>query len=96
MNSCFPPIAALNIGDTGTATVAEKSKKKNSNAKKNAAVAGKEKMDVDDGNSDAGKIDVLQDLGLFYIKQIAHNLKVPTDLAFILHSAGFGFGDIIR
>lgn len=77
MNSCFPPIAALNIGDNGSA---EKAKKKssiwgsNSNLKK-LSLTKKDKMAAE-ANNGAGKIEVLQDLDLYYIKQIAHNLKV--------------------
>lgn len=77
MNSCFPPIAALNIGDSGSV---EKPKKKssiwgsNSNLKK-LSLTKKDKMTAEANNNGAGKIEVLQDLDLYYIKQIAHNLK---------------------
>lgn len=69
MNSCFPPIAALNIGDKGN----EKKKYWGSNSNLKKQSLKKEKMADANG---AGKIEVLQDLDLYYIKQIAHSLKV--------------------
>lgn len=83
MNSCFPPLATLNIGDGSDDN---KLKKKNSywgsntNLRKLSLTKNKDKMSSNavskTDNSCNGKIEVLQDLDLYYIKQIAHNLKV--------------------
>ncbi|KAK7571826.1 hypothetical protein V9T40_014298 [Parthenolecanium corni] len=82
MNSCFPPLATLNIGDNVND---DKAKRKNtlwnsnSNMRKLSLTKSKDKMSNNSGigdNSSNGKIEVLQDLDLYYIKQIAHNMKL--------------------
>ncbi len=85
MNSCFPPLATLNIGENANGGGCDRAKKKNayaatgSNLRKLSLTKGKGKM-ASNGtggeNLQNGKIEVLQDLDLYYIKQIAHNLKV--------------------
>lgn len=85
MNSCFPPLATLNIGDSVND---DKAKKKNtlwssnSNMRRLSLTKSKDKnMSNNSSNADNasnGKIEVLQDLDLYYIKQIAHNMKVIT------------------
>nr|CAD7401164.1 unnamed protein product [Timema cristinae] len=69
MDSCFPPFAALSLRD-------------NSNRKSGAGRNGSRPISaqVPPGGSEVptekiGKIEILQDLELFYIRQIAHNLK---------------------
>lgn len=102
MNSCFPPLSALSLGDNNKSSGAAnggtaidgsanlKNKKKsywgsNSSLRKlSVASAVKERKSSSNCNGGAvnlnattnGKIEVLQDLDLYYIKQIAHNLKV--------------------
>lgn len=69
MDSCFPPLAALSLRDT---------------RKNNPAATGNTTTTTTNGamqnrqsaTPDIGKIEILQDLDLYYIRQIAHNLKV--------------------
>nr|CAD7589726.1 unnamed protein product [Timema genevievae] len=69
MDSCFPPFAALSLRD-------------NSNRKSGAGRNGSRPISaqVPPGGAEippekTGKIEILQDLDLYYIRQIAHNLK---------------------
>nr|CAD7459247.1 unnamed protein product [Timema tahoe] len=72
MDSCFPPFAALSLRD-------------NSNRKSGAGRNGSRPISaqVPPGGAEVppektGKIEILQDLDLYYIRQIAHNLKGST------------------
>ncbi|KAJ9596458.1 hypothetical protein L9F63_012497 [Diploptera punctata] len=59
MDSCFPPLAALSLREHRKSTC-------------NSTASAKETP----GEADSyGKIEILQDLDLYYIRQIAHNLK---------------------
>lgn len=93
MNSCFPPLATLNMGDSAND---DKAKKKNSLWSTNSSMRrlsltkSKDKnmsnTNASNGdNASNGKIEVLQDLDLYYIKQIAHNLKVIALFLITLH-----------
>ncbi|XP_043290150.1 rhotekin-like isoform X2 [Venturia canescens] len=69
MDSCFPPLAALNLRDA---------KNKSSQVTvKNRHSSGDNQPPLPNGKSlpVPGKIEILQDLDLYYIRQIAHNLK---------------------
>lgn len=98
MNSCFPPLAGLNINEENTASSGiDKRRKKRalrccesiSNSINDSSTKNKGERQTtlsavvkNDRNGKAmavGKVEVLQDLDLYFIKQIAHNLKVGTD-----------------
>ncbi|XP_051160755.1 rhotekin-like isoform X2 [Leptopilina boulardi] len=64
MDSCFPPLAALSLRDT----------KKSSSTIKHRLSSGDSPTSSVGGHS-PGKIEILQDLDFYYIRQIAHNLK---------------------
>lgn len=68
MDSCFPPLAALSLKDSAPARAASKGSK--SSAADLIAAA-----DLNELHKFA-KIEILQDLDLYYIRQIAHKLKV--------------------
>ena len=65
MDSCFPPLAALSLRDS------DKNNKPR-HGQQNVFNIGLPT------NANTGKIEILQDLDLYYIRQIAHNLKVLT------------------
>lgn len=67
MDSCFPTFAALSLRD---------SKKSSTINIKNRFSSGDAPQHLPGKSNNPGKIDVLQDLDLYYIRQIAHNLKV--------------------
>lgn len=67
MNSCFPPIAALSLRD---------SKKSSTISMRHRLSSGDSQSTIIDKPTNTGKIEILQDLDLYYIRQIAHNLKV--------------------
>lgn len=60
MDSCFPPLAALSLRD---------------NDKNNRSRHAQQSVFSIPTNANTGKIEILQDLDLYYIRQIAHNLK---------------------
>lgn len=64
MDSCFPPLAALSLRD---------SRKSNTATRISGSTVATHRHS---GTPDVGKIEILQDLDLYYIRQIAHNLKV--------------------
>ena len=66
MDSCFPPLAALSLRE----------QKKSSTLSVRNRLSSGDKPASPVGNSAPGKIEILQDLDLYYIRQIAHNLKV--------------------
>lgn len=78
MDSCFPPLGALSLRDS----------KKSLNLGKEArrSMTGPSKVAAsEDGESNHdGKIEILQDLDLYYIRQIAHNLKVRLQCTMML------------
>ncbi|XP_023287617.1 rhotekin isoform X2 [Orussus abietinus] len=65
MDSCFPPLSALSLRDP----------------KKSSTIAGRNRHSSGENPlppaapPTPGKIEILQDLDLYYIRQIAHNLK---------------------
>ncbi|KAJ4439218.1 hypothetical protein ANN_07337 [Periplaneta americana] len=61
MDSCFPPLAALSLRD-------------HRGSRQQGRPASTQQPSSDTDNY--GKIEILQDLDLYYIRQIAHNLKV--------------------
>ena len=64
MDSCFPPLAALSLRDH---------RKSTGNNRQDRPASTQQAP----GEADSyGKIEILQDLDLYYIRQIAHNLKV--------------------
>lgn len=65
MDSCFPPLAALSLRDT----------KKSTSTIRHRLSSGDSPTPSVGGHS-PGKIEILQDLDFYYIRQIAHNLKV--------------------
>ena len=68
MDSCFPPLAALSLKDAAPARAASK-------ASKPSAADLIAAADLNELHKFA-KIEILQDLDLYYIRQIAHKLKV--------------------
>ncbi|XP_043479506.1 rhotekin-like isoform X2 [Leptopilina heterotoma] len=64
MDSCFPPLATLSLRDT----------KKSPTTIKHRLSSGDSPTPSVGGHS-PGKIEILQDLDFYYIRQIAHNLK---------------------
>lgn len=66
MDSCFPPLAALSLRDS----------KKSSATIRNRLSSGDNVTPPVGSAAAPGKIEILQDLDLYYIRQIAHNLKV--------------------
>lgn len=68
MDSCFPPLAALSLRDH---------RKSNGHQTTNNRQGRPSAAQQSPGEADSyGKIEILQDLDLYYIRQIAHNLKV--------------------
>ncbi|XP_034934432.1 rhotekin-like isoform X2 [Chelonus insularis] len=65
MDSCFPPLAALSLRD---------SKKSSTMTVKNRLSSGDNSL-LNEKPPNPGTIEILQDLDLYYIRQIAHNLK---------------------
>lgn len=61
MDKCFPPLGALSLRDN---------RKGSANTNRHSSHGGQSPNDT------PGKIEILQDLDLYYIRQIAHNLKV--------------------
>jgi hypothetical protein len=71
MDSCFPPLAALSLRDH---------RKSNGHQTSNNRQARPSSAQQPSGEGDShGKIEILQDLDLYYIRQIAHSLKVHDD-----------------
>ncbi|KAK6635772.1 hypothetical protein RUM44_001026 [Polyplax serrata] len=69
MDSCFPPLGALSLRDSRKSLNLGKESRK--------SITGSPKVHCDDVEFNRnGKIEILQDLDLYYIRQIAHNLKV--------------------
>lgn len=66
MDSCFPPLSALSLRD-------HKSNGHQVGSKRNGRPASTQQPPGDQDNY--GKIEILQDLDLYYIRQIAHNLQ---------------------
>lgn len=67
MDSCFPPLAALSLRDH---------RKSNGHQTNNNRQGRPASAQQPPGEADSyGKIEILQDLDLYYIRQIAHNLK---------------------
>lgn len=73
MDSCFPPFGALSLKDSRKSL--NVSKDFNS-ARRSISGAPQPIPDDEDEPNHNGKIEILQDLDLYYIRQIAHNLKV--------------------
>ena len=70
MDSCFPPLAALSLRDHH---------KSNGHQPSNNCHGRPASTQQPPGEADNyGKIEILQDLDLYYIRQIAHNLQVVT------------------
>jgi hypothetical protein len=67
MDSCFPPLSALSLRD-------HKSNGHQPGNKRHGRPASTQQSPGDPDNY--GKIEILQDLDLYYIRQIAHNLQV--------------------
>jgi hypothetical protein len=67
MDSCFPPLSALSLRD-------HKSNGHQPGSKRHGRPASTQQPPGDPDNY--GKIEILQDLDLYYIRQIAHNLQV--------------------
>lgn len=80
MDSCFPPFGALSLKDSRKSL--NVSKEYNS-ARRSISGAPPTVLDDEDETNHNGKIEILQDLDLYYIRQIAHNLKVRWDNSFI-------------
>lgn len=75
MDSCFPPLAALRLRDTNESSAITLARKRFS-SEQNADP-------LHSVSAPPGKIEILQDLDLYYIRQIAHNLKVHTITCFL-------------
>lgn len=80
MDSCFPPLATLSLRDT----------KKSPTTIKHRLSSGDSPTPSVGGHS-PGKIEILQDLDFYYIRQIAHNLKVKTNFSEYVYCCVFGF-----
>ncbi|XP_066585985.1 rhotekin-like isoform X3 [Prorops nasuta] len=65
MDSCFPPLAALSLRDP---------KKSSTIVVRNRHSSGEDSL-PSPITTNPGRIEILQDLDLYYIRQIAHNLK---------------------
>jgi hypothetical protein len=70
MDSCFPPLAALSLRDH------RKSNGHQSGSNRQGRPTSAQPPPGETDNY--GKIHILQDLDLYYIRQIAHNLKVAS------------------
>lgn len=68
MDSCFPPLSALSLRDSKKTNITVRNRLSSGDAP--PLPSGK--------TATPGKIEILQDLDLYYIRQIAHNLKVNT------------------
>lgn len=66
MDSCFPPLAALRLRDASESSTIALARNRLSGQHDSLRSA----------NLPPDKIEILQDLDLYYIRQIAHNLKV--------------------
>ncbi|PSN40880.1 hypothetical protein C0J52_18880 [Blattella germanica] len=64
MDSCFPPLATLSLRDNN---------RKSSSSNGHRPTSTEQVAPLP---AETGKIEILQDLDLYYIRQIAHNLKV--------------------
>lgn len=68
MDSCFPPLAGLSLRGSS-----------DSRNKSNRNSAGSDRYSIENGSE---KIEILQDLDLYYIRQIARSLKVNFNIYF--------------
>lgn len=72
MDSCFPPLGALSLKDSRKSLNLGKEL---GTGRRSVSGAPRPASDDEEPNYN-GKIEILQDLDLYYIRQIAHNLKV--------------------
>lgn len=90
MDSCFPPLAALSLGAKGPPKGLKgpkglplaKAAPKGLPALVPDSPSGQVTSATTDDVDKMGKINILQDLDLYYIRQIAHNLKVSRRVRF--------------
>ncbi|EEB16132.1 hypothetical protein Phum_PHUM406480 [Pediculus humanus corporis] len=83
-SSCFPPLGSLSLRESKKCKNYGKESRRSITGPPNVVLSS----DDDDNNEFGpnGKIEILQDLDLYYIRQIAHNLKVRRDFILILNS----------
>ncbi|XP_046386842.1 rhotekin-like isoform X2 [Ischnura elegans] len=82
MDSCFPPLASLSLrehrkstgGAGGLAVPRSRAQSSHSPSGSSSIFSSSSSGDETDGQN-YGKIEILQDLEVYYIKQIAHNYK---------------------
>lgn len=71
MNSCFPPLAALSLRNASNSSEnVRKSSRSSTSGLRHGSV------NTSRYSADSDKIEILQDLDLYYIRQIARSLKV--------------------
>lgn len=73
MESCFPPLAGLSLRDSSNATKGHKNRHSTSGTSLSSQDA---RNNAANSNECMPKLEVLQDLDLYYIRQIASSLKV--------------------
>lgn len=78
MESCFPPLAGLSLRDSSN--VAKSNKNRHSTSGKTLSSQDARNHSVNN-NECMPKLEVLQDLDLYYIRQIASSLKVTHTLS---------------
>lgn len=75
MESCFPPLTGLSLRDSSSSSTKGNKKRHSTN---NSIQSGSTKDPDAQQTNDTitSKLEVLQDLDLYYIRQIASSLKV--------------------